>query len=619
MAPRFLILFLTECEKREHLIAEASRRANLSVASATRHHVVLVNAATSVLALGNAGGLVIGCLFHRFGSARQIEDLDEAEAGRILESNGTMLIERYWGSYVALLPNSKDIHLLRDPSGSLPCYCWRASNLVAFASDVDLMLAAGMPISIDWQFLASHYLSGGLPSERTALSGLTEVSRGHSVSCLEQDRPDTVLWTPWRFTDNPVRWHRDERIERLRRAVQTSTSALSSPFSHPILCISGGLDSSIVGAALKATGAKFSGLTVSTQDPDGDERVYARLACASLGVELDEAWYEMPDVNFGRSTSSHLPRPVGRIHALAYDAALLRTARSRNADVIMMGNGGDNVFASSYSPAPIVDRILSEGFGSGVFTTLKDTCRLTGASLMEASAAAYKLWQRGEYSYKWKSDPLFLTHDAVNFATTLGRSHIWLEAPDGALPGKARHIASLLRIQQHLEGYERGVCPTVVNPLMSQPVVELCLSIPSWIWIELGRDRAVARQAFASHLPREIIHRSSKSGPDAFCEAILIERRGEIRERLTDGHLAGQGILDRFALDQALCDPRPNIGLEHARIMAFLDAEAWVDHWLAVADTAGSLRADKRRCLSASQTLTSALPSGEIGLTSLNQ
>jgi asparagine synthase (glutamine-hydrolysing) len=620
VAPRFLVLFLAESDKRWAIVAEANRRANLSVALATERYIVLVNTAATTLSLGKSRGLIIGTLFHRFGSSNQIANLDQPDMDRILDSQGLFLIERYWGSYVALLPRADEVHLLRDPSGSLPCYSWQGTDLLAFASDAELMMAAGMPVSIDWQFLISHYFSAGLPSERTALLGLKEVMRGHSVPCLARDEEGKILWNPWTYTDNPMRWPREEQVERLNRIVHASTKALCSPYKRPILCISGGLDSSIVGATLQASGIKFSGITVSTQDPDGDERHYARSACASFGVELDEAWYEMRDVDFGRSTSAHLPRPVGRIHALAYDAALLRAAATRHADVIAMGNGGDNIFASSYSAAPIVDRLLSEGAGGGVFATIHDLCRLTGASMIEASAAAYRLWRHGGRAYHWRPDPLFLTSGAVEVATTLGYFHPWLEAPESALPGKSRHIASLLRIQQHLDGYERHSYPALVNPLMSQPMLEFCLSIPTWDWIAGGRDRSVARQAFARHLPKEIVHRSSKSGPDAFCEAILTERRAEIRERLMDGHLARQGILDPAALEEVLFDHRPNIGVAHARIMAFLDAEAWIDHWLAAVETLGSVRASpSSRRLSASHTLTSALPSGEDGRTPLSQ
>lgn len=620
MAPRFFILFLAESDRRRELVAEVNRQQDLIVALATDGYIVLVNAAATVVPLGRSDGLIVGPLFHRFGSSQRIEALDPTEAGRILDCGGSVLIERYWGSYVALLPREGAIDLLRDPSGSLPCYRWSGPDIVAFASDTDLMMAAGMRGTIDWQFLASHYYSSGLPGKRTALVGLTEVMRGSSVSCLESDGPERNFWNPWTYTNQHKHWSREEQIERLGRAVQASTSALFSTYRQPILCISGGLDSSIVGATLRSAGAAFSGITVSTQDPDGDERGYARSACVSFGVELDEAWYEMGDVDFGRSTCAHLPRPIGRIHALAYDAALLRAAATRQADVIAMGNGGDNVFAASYSAAPIVDRLLSEGLGAGVFITLRDLCRLTGASMIEATVAAYRLRRQKSHAYRWRADPLFLTKEAVAVASSLGYSHPWLETPQDALPGKARHIASLLRIQQHLDGYERSGSPPLVNPLMSQPVLELCLAIPTWDWIEGGRDRAVARQAFARHLPKEIIHRSSKSGPDAFCEAILTERRVEIRERLMDGHLARQGILDRLALEEVLSDPRPNIGLAHARIMAFLDAEAWIDHWLAAGETVGSFRGNPSSlALRASHTLTSAIPSDEDGRTPFNQ
>jgi len=51
-------------------------------------------------------------------------------------------------------------------------------------------------------------------------------------------------------------------------------------------------------------------------------------------------------------------------------------------------------------------------------------------------------------------------------------------------------------------------------------------------WRAGGRDRAVARAAFAADLPPAIIGRRSKGGPDGFSAIVLREHRTAIRERL---------------------------------------------------------------------------------------
>ena len=79
----------------------------------------------------------------------------------------------------------------------------------------------------------------------------------------------------------------------------------------------------------------------------------------------------------------------------------------------------------------------------------------------------------------------------------------------------------------------------MLNPLVSQPVMEACLAIPSWQWREGGFDRAVAREAFRKDLPDLIAWRRGKGGPDGFTAPDRRSFPPAIRERLLDGLLAG--------------------------------------------------------------------------------
>ncbi|AKM08758.1 hypothetical protein AB433_00020 [Croceicoccus naphthovorans] len=51
---------------------------------------------------------------------------------------------------------------------------------------------------------------------------------------------------------------------------------------------------------------------------------------------------------------------------------------------------------------------------------------------------------------------------------------------------------------------------------MSQPLLEFCLGVPTWTWVTGGQNRALARAAFADLLPRSVLDRTSKAGPDSF-------------------------------------------------------------------------------------------------------
>jgi asparagine synthase (glutamine-hydrolysing) len=158
-------------------------------------------------------------------------------------------------------------------------------------------------------------------------------------------------------------------------------------------------------------------------------------------------------------------------------------------------------------------------------------------------------------------------------------THPWLDAPADALPGKAAHVAMLTRIQGTIDGFSRLEAPPQINPLLSQPIVEACLRIPTWQWCEGGQNRAVARLAFREDLPPRIVNRRSKGGPDSFAFDVIEANRALLREQLLEGVLAQRGLLDLKALENCLDARRWIQRDDYVRLSALAEAEAWVRHW----------------------------------------
>jgi asparagine synthase (glutamine-hydrolysing) len=211
--------------------------------------------------------------------------------------------------------------------------------------------------------------------------------------------------------------------------------------------------------------------------------------------------------------------------------------------------------------------------------SLLDVCGQTGCTVFDAIGQAWRL-ARGPPDYRVRPTPLFLD---AQFVAGLGPAelwHPWLDARTGALPGKAAHIAAILRVQPNIEA-SRGYYQPVLSPLLSQPIVETCLAIPSWQWREGGRDRSLARLAFASDLPPLILDRRVKGTPGRFAALLLDHFRAAIGERLLGGQLAAHRIIDRAALEQVLRGHRPVPDLERIRILELVNAEAWIAHWAA--------------------------------------
>lgn len=579
MRPRYLILVARGGAVGEEA-GKLAQATDLRLAWSTPRVALLVNSDCPYIGI-DGSGVLVGTVFPRHGPPRALDRLADGETAAVAREGADALLRSVWGGYVALLDQGGAIEVMRDSSGALACYIGRTrTGAVLLASDVDLLLAGGAQVDgIDWSALGRILYSSGLPTNETALAGVTALLPGLAWVFGSRGERNPVRWSPWQFVEPPADRDFGAAAEGLRRVVSHSIGSWASTTRRPLVSLSGGLDSSIVAACVARSGAAPSAITMFTDDPAGDERDFAQHLADLLKMPLTASRYRLDAIDLDRALGAHLPRPFGRVQAQAYEAAHRAAAAAQGADAFFTGNGGDNVFGYSQSAAALADRALAEGPGAGAFATLRDICRQTGAGPLRVTRAALRL-MRQPPGYRWKPDPLFLHPDLVASLEDLAMVHPWLDAPDGALPGKAAHIAGLVRVQLNLEPDRSRVLP-VINPLLSQPILELCLSIPSWQWREGGRDRAVARAAFAADLPPAILARRAKGTPDPFGAEIVRHLRASILARLREGRLARRGMLDVSAIERTLLPERQTTGLENVRLLELINVEAWLESWTA--------------------------------------
>lgn len=589
MSPRYLLVVGNSAGDRGDFLRVLSLRTGLTLSFSDRRIAAFASPTCGCIRIGEAG-CILGYLFERHGPARQRAELGASEAASIAENQGQALLSAFWGGYVAAVPGTDFVRVMRDPSGNFPCYFSNCAGLVLFASDAELLLAAtASPISIDSEEIGRQLYRAFVPAATTALGNVRELLAGFAVCVpggLDRQEP---CWSPWDHVDDRLGGSA-EAAERLSRTVRHCVHAWAST-QHPVLLsVSGGLDSSIVAACLATAGIDTVCLTMFTEDPSGDERPFARALCNHLGLPLIERPYRLEDIDITEPLGVNLPRPRDRTQANAYERVHNAVAAELAAGAFMTGNGGDHVFGYSQSAAPIADRYLSDGLGHGMFAALRDVCRQTGCSVADALRQAWRL-AHGSPTYHVRPNPLFLEPGFVASLRADDLHHVWLDAPPGALPGKAAHIATILRVQPNLEP-SGGIRHPVLNPLVSQPIVESCLAIPSWEWRTGGRDRSLARRAFAGELPPRILNRRVKGSPGRFAARLLDHFRRPIRERLLGGRLASDGIVDAGAIERVLAGERPVPDLERVRILELVSAEAWIDHWTVRAKTSESGAAD---------------------------
>ncbi|WP_079246944.1 MULTISPECIES: asparagine synthase C-terminal domain-containing protein [Sphingomonas] len=536
------------------------------------------NDTASVMNTASGRAFVLGRLFTRSDQPERVRALD-----RTFEQHDglpTLLTDRYWGQYVTISRCALgSVQVYRDPSGAIPCYVRETADEIFLFSDLDLAIAAGVVVpTINWDAMAACLLRPALRCTKTVVRDVYEIPQGWVLgvggakyAALRQH------WSPWKYV-RPTGLHRSDLRDALQAAVVGTVRALASEFSRIQLCLSGGVDSSIVAAALAGTNTVCFNLV--SPGPEGDELGFARIVADHVELELVDRSYRLDDIAITRSSALHLPRPVGSPGRQAFDEANRRLANEISAEAVFSGNGGDNVFCFTQSATPIADRLKSRGQRIGAWRTVADICELTGCSVWEAVSRALRKIPKSAARYHWASDLRFVHPELAAAQGSAEAHHSWLAAPAGALPGRAAHIAALLRPQNFSEGFPRAEPIELITPMLAQPIVELCLAIQTWQWVEGGRDRAAARDAFANMLPEAICDRRTKGGPGAFYRQIVDRYRTAIKEQLLDGELSARKLIDRSAIEAFFQRPVDEQGDAYVRILTLSDAESWARNCL---------------------------------------
>jgi asparagine synthase (glutamine-hydrolysing) len=123
--------------------------------------------------------------------------------------------------------------------------------------------------------------------------------------------------------------------------------------------------------------------------------------------------------------------------------------------------------------------------------------------------------------------------------------HPWLIQSKHVSPAKKYQIAGLADgLQYYNSTMVRDDIP-IRHPLLSQPIIEMCLRIPVFGHVPGKIDRELARREFADSLPPEILQRSWKGTAAAFRNDFLRKEKRKIFDRVLDGALCARSIVDK--------------------------------------------------------------------------
>jgi asparagine synthase (glutamine-hydrolysing) len=520
------------------------------------------------------------------------------------------LLQNYWGSYVAVLrdPVSAAYRIFRDPTSNLACYHATLERVHFFFSEMqDLTNHVRMPVSINWGYLTARMLNGFGFSRECALNEIEDIPGGESIEVRSDAVIRQALWRPDDFCTEDGLQDEHEATKVLRATVVDAVNALASEYDSILALLSGGLDSSVIASCLARSPSQPQvtclNFYISSSDVpfeqrlpgvssenlkklrrltgSADERKYARNVALQCGFQLLERERPVRQLNFSQLDLAPLaPRPSGYAFLLDQDDAECEYASATRAGACFTGQGGDSVFFATLRAIGAVDYAFLHPFGPHIIRELLSTVHLSRESFAHVIRKVIRygyLRTSRPPPYDPMNRPHLLRDEAADGISTAYFNRTGVRSAPRLCPGKRDHIDGILdSVPQYHNIYHRERIAPSIHPFASQPVVETCLRIPTYVLLSGGVSRGLVRHAFRDMIPQEVFRRMTKGSGSWFYQQTVKHSMDNIRERLLGGRLVGGNLLDRDKVEAYLIDDQPFLTVQPAQILDYIACESWL-------------------------------------------
>lgn len=472
-------------------------------------------------------------------------ELGEEEALRLaVERHGVEAFSSLNGSFAVLAwdERTRVLHLARDPAGAIPIYYQLTRSRVLFGTSLRLLerhplfrkdpSAQGVG-----EFLFFLYI--GAP---TCIYADTYKVPAGAVLSMHGPRLRTLRYpSP---EESRQRISPADAASQVRAVLTDAVRRCLDPARPNIVCLSGGIDSSLIAALASTQGVPLVALTAQYREPRIDESAFAAAIAGHLGIDHERVLVDetrvVPEL-------PHLfevfDEPLAAINVFA-----LTRAAGLHSAVVLDGSGADGLLGVPVSPVTryrlLVDPLLPARVRGAVAGRLEPSrlraLRRLGRFLSYGRAddllAHHNGWRdrdlvRGcsidESSYyrlyrEWKPRTDLFGLYTMLYSTAWGSDEV---IPKSAIPG--RRLGNVVRFPFEDLGFRATV-----------------KRLPRRLKYEAGETKRVLRALLRDHVPPALFERR-KQGFGLPIAAIL--RHGDhqlLREHVDLGAIARRGMID---------------------------------------------------------------------------
>jgi asparagine synthase (glutamine-hydrolysing) len=535
--------------------------------------------------LPEKGGIVLGQLFSADlskASADSIDQIDARAAREIVRTGGRHLVRNYWGGYVAVLADHQAgcAYVIRDCSGKIPCYYRRARDVTIVFSDTNDLAPLELPAPmVDWSYLAAFIYSSQLQVRGCAVREDKELLVGERLRVQGRSDCQTTIWDPREICQERCLDRYEDAVAALQEVTKKCIDSWARIYATILLGLSGGFDSAAVLGVLSHSPARprIRCINQYSTDSYGDERKYARAGAVRAGVPLAEVPIESAADQFDPRLflAPRTSKPsVNALFRFLEINLINRIAEETGARTLWTGQGGDHIFLQTTGISSARDYLDIRGLRPGFIGAVRDAAHLSKQPYWSVLQSACS--RRRDISGALASKPCFVKLAALPDNIEEYVLPPWATNAEDLPRGKWMQIRFLAEVANRHRPIARLERAPQHHPLLSQPLVEVCLQIPTYLLLRGGRERALAREAFAEQVPREILRRHDKGSTIAHAVEMLRRSEPFLRELLLGGILAENNVIDRKELEPFILHGQPYREEHLLPLLACIAAEVHV-------------------------------------------
>lgn len=547
-----------------------------------------VDPAMRAYVLPNNAGVIFGRIFSTSHPDHHIQDTD-LDSAEIVRSQGRKLVQDYWGAYVAILrpPDTHTALVMRDCSGRIPCYYLTTAGVRVFFSDIQDVEPLGVTFALNYSWLAAYIHRAPVHVRETGLREVSALLAGDCVSVSTAGITHLMLWNPRSIAERAMIDDYDAAEVQLRMVTRQVIQAWAGQYNRILLKLSGGLDSAVVLGCLRESGIRDTiCINHYTGGSDDDERAYARRAASMADAQL----FELPRVSNAQffvdslhrlppSPSPDIPSALGMLAA----DGIGDIAKSHHCDTVWTGQGGDHVFFQLNTYFPAIDYLRTHALPIRFPSLLYDSAVLSRRSIWPILHQAIRYWLKPRTlppnPFGHSADSLVNPAALADLPDSYTASH-WRQGAEKVPPGKQLQIDVYLDLLNRHKPSPAQWGLHECHPLISQPLLELSLRIPTYHLLSGGRQRAMARAAFANCVPAEILLREDKGSIRNQSRSLIRGCGAMLHDSLLNGTLVSAGIVSRARLENILLGSESYRDTEIMALLGCMVVEAWADHWI---------------------------------------